>query len=154
MGTKVQTHGPIGVAFVIRNTSGSHQETAHFPSTHSVLKRRVCCVSRPPLSVVAAGMHAGWKGRATVGRFSFVKRGERQVMKESWRDLPPTHASLSQCASLLSDPGGPSHSSQKSSGEAMGLSSGTGRLLKQLVLVLPSPSCWLSTSLLKKSFLG
>lgn len=107
MGTKVQTHEPIGVAFVIRNTSGSHQETAHFPSTHSVLKRRVYCVSRPPLSVVAAGMHAGWKERATVGRFLFLKRGERQVMKESWRDLPPTLAFLSQCASLLSDPGVP-----------------------------------------------
>lgn len=52
-------------------------------------------------------MHAGWKERATVGRFLLMKRGDRQVMKESWRDLPPTLAFLSQCASVLSDPGVP-----------------------------------------------
>lgn len=94
------------------------------------------------------------EGEGNSRKVFVLEKGREAGTEGELEGLPLTIASLSQCASLLSDPGGPSHSSQKPSGEAMGLSSGTGRLLKQLVLVLPSPSCWLSTSLLKKSFLG
>lgn len=66
-----------------------------------------------------------------------LEKGREAGNEGELEGLPMTIASLSQCASLLSDPGGPSHSSRKPSGEAMGLSSGTGRLLKFWFYLLP-----------------
>lgn len=85
------------------------------------------------------------EGEGNSGKVFVLEKG-RETGNEGELEGFATNPCLpkSVCFSVVRSRG-PSHSSQKPSGEAMGLSSGPGRLLKQLVLILLSPSCWLST---------